>query len=138
MQSEEGIDHNIMSTKLEQKTYEDALGWLREHGFDLLEAPGTAGRVFLKKYNVSAAIQKADQDGFDFLPEGCVVDLDVGRRRHDWRFEPEFLLVILDASLDAGALTDVNGALANVVKNIDHRPCRPLLVNVRVKVLKSA
>jgi len=52
-----------MPSKLEQKTYEDALNWLREHAFDVLEAPGTPGRVFLKKYNVSAAIQKTDQDG---------------------------------------------------------------------------
>jgi hypothetical protein len=47
-----------MSTKVEQPTYEDALTWLRDHGFDLIEAPGTQGRVFIKKYNCSAAIQK--------------------------------------------------------------------------------
>jgi len=47
-----------MATKVEQRSYEDALGWLREHGFDLIEAPGTQGRVFLKKYSCSAAIQK--------------------------------------------------------------------------------
>ena len=47
-----------MSTKVEQKSYEDALSWLRDHGFDLIEAPGMQGRVFLRKYNVSAAIQK--------------------------------------------------------------------------------
>jgi hypothetical protein len=52
-----------MATKLEQRSYEDALNWLRDHGFDLLEAPGTKGRVFLKKYNCSAAIQKDGEDG---------------------------------------------------------------------------
>lgn len=51
-----------MSTKVEQRNYEDAVNWLRDHGFDLIEAPGTQGRVFLKKYGVSAAIQK-DGDG---------------------------------------------------------------------------
>jgi len=51
-----------MATKIEQRTYEDAVAWLRDHGFDLIEAPGTAGRVFLKKYNVSAAIQKNGND----------------------------------------------------------------------------
>jgi hypothetical protein len=51
-----------MATKIEQPTYEDAVAWLREHGFDLIEAPGTTGRVFLKKYNVSAAIQKNGND----------------------------------------------------------------------------
>src|SRR5215467_1061915 len=52
-----------MSTKVEQRNYEDALNWLRDHGFDLIEAPGMQGRVFLKKYNVSAAIQKDGDDG---------------------------------------------------------------------------
>ncbi|MGH9549126.1 MAG: hypothetical protein ACRD3W_07125, partial [Terriglobales bacterium] len=36
---------------------------LRDHGFDLIEAPGTQGRVFLKKYNCSAAIQKNGNNG---------------------------------------------------------------------------
>jgi hypothetical protein len=52
-----------MSTKVEQRTYEDALSWLRDHGFDLIEAPGTQGRVFLKKYTCSAAIQKDSEEG---------------------------------------------------------------------------
>jgi hypothetical protein len=52
-----------MSTKVEQRTYEEALNWFRDHGFDLIEAPGTHGRVFLKKYNCSAAIQKNGADG---------------------------------------------------------------------------
>jgi hypothetical protein len=52
-----------MATKVVERTYEEALNWLRDHGFDLIEAPGTQGRVFLKKYNVSAAIQKDGDDG---------------------------------------------------------------------------
>ena len=52
-----------MTAKVEQRTYEDAVAWLREHGFDLIEAPGTEGRVFLKKYNCSAAIQKNGDGG---------------------------------------------------------------------------
>jgi len=52
-----------MTTKVEQRSYEDALSWLRDHGFDLIEAPGTQARVFLKKYGVSAAIQKDGDDG---------------------------------------------------------------------------
>src|SRR5438445_10093203 len=51
-----------MATKVEQRTFEEAVNWLRDHGFDLIEAPGTQGRVFLKKYNVSAAIQKNPDD----------------------------------------------------------------------------
>jgi len=37
--------------------------WLRDHGFDLIEAACTQGRTFLRKYNVSAAIQKDGDDG---------------------------------------------------------------------------
>ncbi|HXY16164.1 MAG TPA: hypothetical protein VEI26_16850 [Terriglobales bacterium] len=51
-----------MAKAEQERTYEDALNWLRDHGFDLIEAPGTNGRVFLKKYNVSAAIQKNGDD----------------------------------------------------------------------------
>ena len=52
-----------MATKVEQRSYDEAVQWLRDHGFDLIDAPGTQGRVFLKKYNVSAAIQKDGDDG---------------------------------------------------------------------------
>ncbi len=69
-----------MPSRLEQKTYEDALGYLREHGFDVLEAPGTAGRVFLKKYNVSAAIQKDDKDGVKiFAYPGYLVGTEISK-----------------------------------------------------------
>jgi hypothetical protein len=51
-----------MPSQIEQRTYDDAVNWLRDHGFDLIEAPGTQNRVFAKKYNVSAAIQK-DENG---------------------------------------------------------------------------
>jgi len=51
-----------MSKTIEARTYEEALGWLRDHGFDVTDAPGTNGRVFLRKYNVSAAIQRTPED----------------------------------------------------------------------------
>lgn len=51
-----------MATKVEQRNYEEVVNWFRDHGFDLIEAPGTQARVFLKKYNVSAAIQKNGDD----------------------------------------------------------------------------
>jgi len=69
-----------MASKVEQKTYEDSLNWLRAHGFDVLEAPGTTGRVFLKKYNVSAAIQKADEDGVKiFAYPGYLVGTEISK-----------------------------------------------------------
>jgi hypothetical protein len=44
-----------------QKTFDEALVFLRNHGFDVLDAPGTStGRVFLKKYGCSAAIEHND------------------------------------------------------------------------------
>lgn len=52
-----------MATKVEERTFEDAVEYLRDHGFDLIEAPGMKGRVFLRKYNVSAAIQKNGDEG---------------------------------------------------------------------------
>lgn len=51
-----------MSKQTATRTYEEAVAWLREHEFDVLEAPGTNNRVFVKKLNCSAAIEKADDD----------------------------------------------------------------------------
>src|SRR6201981_1741546 len=69
-----------MSTQTEHRTYDEALAWLREHGFDVLEAPGTSGRVFLKKYNVSAAIQKDGPDGVKiFAYPGYLVGTEISK-----------------------------------------------------------
>ena len=69
-----------MASKLAKRSYEDAIGWLREHGFDVLEAPGTAGRVFLKKYNVSAAIQKTLDEGVKiFAYPGYLVGSEISK-----------------------------------------------------------
>ncbi len=69
-----------MANKTEQKTFDDVVAWLREHGFDVLEAPGTSGRVFLKKYNVSAAIQKADDNGIKiFAYPGYLVGSEISK-----------------------------------------------------------
>src|SRR5437660_8511270 len=69
-----------MAMKVEERTYEDAVSWLREHGFDLIEAPGTQGRVFLRKYNCSAAIQKTDDDGVKiFAYPGYLVGSEISK-----------------------------------------------------------
>ena len=69
-----------MASKVEQQTYDGALAWLREHGFDVLEAPGTAGRVFLKKYSVSAAIQKDGESGIKiFAYPGYLVGSEISK-----------------------------------------------------------
>src|SRR5580692_9951468 len=69
-----------MTTKVEQKTYEDAVAWLRDHGFDLIEAPGTQARVFLKKYNCSAAIQKTEDGGVKiFAYPGYLIGSEISK-----------------------------------------------------------
>jgi hypothetical protein len=52
-----------MAKKTKSKSFDEAVSWFRENGFDITEAPGTSGRVFLKKYNVSAAIERAPDGG---------------------------------------------------------------------------
>ena len=68
-----------MATKVEQRSYEEALNWLREHGFDLLEAPGTQGRVFLKKYCCSAAIQKEGDGVKIFAYPGYLIGSEISK-----------------------------------------------------------
>jgi hypothetical protein len=72
-----------MATKIpdiKQRNFEEALNWLREHGFDLLEAPGTNGRVFLKKYCCSAAIQKEGDQGVKiFAYPGYMVGTEISK-----------------------------------------------------------
>jgi hypothetical protein len=52
-----------MAKKDTSRTYDEAVQWLRDHGFELLDAPGVQNRVFLKKYNCSAAIEKTEDGG---------------------------------------------------------------------------
>ncbi len=69
-----------MAKKTEKRTYEDAVNWLRDHGFDILEAPGTQNRVFVKKYNSSAAIEKAQDGGVRlFAKPGILIGSEISR-----------------------------------------------------------
>ena len=69
-----------MATSTEKRTYEEALDWLRGHGFDILEAPGTKNRVFLKKLNSSAAIEKAPDGGVRlFAKPGILIGSEISR-----------------------------------------------------------
>jgi hypothetical protein len=62
------------------RTYEEAVDWLRQHGFDVLEAPGTKNRVFVKKFTCSAAIEKSD-DGTTrvFAKPGYLINGEISR-----------------------------------------------------------
>jgi len=69
-----------MATKVEQRTYEDAVAWLGDHGFGLIEAPGTEGRMFLKKYNCSAAIQRNGDGGVKiFAYPGYLIGSEISK-----------------------------------------------------------
>jgi hypothetical protein len=68
-----------MSVNVEQRSFEEALSWLRDHGFDLIEAPGTQGRVFLKKYNCSAAIQKNGDGVKIFAFPGYLIGSEIAK-----------------------------------------------------------
>src|SRR5438445_10594530 len=69
-----------MSKTIEARTYEEALAWLRDHGFDVTDAPGTTARVFLRKYNVSAAIQKGPDDSVKiFAYPGYLVGSEISK-----------------------------------------------------------
>jgi len=69
-----------MAKTIEARTYEEALAWLRDNGFDITDAPGTNGRVFLRKYNVSAAIQKTADDGVKiFAYPGYLVGSEISK-----------------------------------------------------------
>jgi hypothetical protein len=69
-----------MANAIEARTYDEALSWLRDHGFDVTEAPGTNGRVFVRKYNVSAAIQKNGDEGVKiFAYPGYLVGSEISK-----------------------------------------------------------
>lgn len=69
-----------MASKVEQRTYEDAVSWLRDHGFDLIEAPATQARMFLKKYTCSAAIQKTGDGGVKiFAYPGYLIGSEISK-----------------------------------------------------------
>jgi hypothetical protein len=52
-----------MARKIKATSFTDAVTWFRDHGFDVMEAPGTNNRVFLKKYHSSAAIEATSDGG---------------------------------------------------------------------------
>jgi hypothetical protein len=69
-----------MSKKIKERTYEEAVAWLREHGFDVLEAPATPNRVFLKKYGCSAAIERAENGEVKlFAKPGYLIGGEISR-----------------------------------------------------------
>lgn len=69
-----------MARKPAPRTYDQAVGWLRDHGFELLEAPGAQHRVFMKKYNGSAAIERTDGGGVKiFVYPGYLIGGEIAK-----------------------------------------------------------
>lgn len=69
-----------MATKNKPRTFADAVTWFRDHGFDVLEAPGAKSRVFLKKYHSSAAIEGTDDDGVKiFAYPGYLINGEISK-----------------------------------------------------------
>jgi hypothetical protein len=69
-----------MAKTTEGRTYEEALAWLRDNGFDTTDAPGTNNRVFLRKYNVSAAIERTSGEGVKiFAYPGCLIGSEISK-----------------------------------------------------------
>lgn len=69
-----------MAKKIEIRSFDQAVQWLRAHGYDTLDAPGTSSRIFLKKYGCSAAIEKAPDGGATvFAYPGYLVGGEIAR-----------------------------------------------------------
>lgn len=69
-----------MAKKTKTISFDDAIAWFRDHGFDLQEAPGTSGRVFLRKYNVSAALERTPDGGVKiFAYPGYVIGGEISK-----------------------------------------------------------
>jgi hypothetical protein len=69
-----------MAKKITTKSFEDADSWFRNHGFDVLDAPGASGRVFLKKYNCSAAIERSPDGAVKiFAYPGCLIGGEISK-----------------------------------------------------------
>jgi hypothetical protein len=67
-------------SKREQRDYDQTVVYLKEQGFDLLEAPATPNRIFVKKHNCSAAIEKDEHGGARlFAKPGYLISGEISR-----------------------------------------------------------
>jgi hypothetical protein len=114
-----------MTTKVQEGTFDEAVSWLRDHGFDVLEAPGTAGRVFLKKYGCSAAIQKNGEDGTKiFAYPGYLIGGEISKLVN--KGYQQFLKT---AKTEVPATADHLKALHDFAEELKEALCLPSLYN---------
>jgi hypothetical protein len=114
-----------MATNIERRTYEDAVNWLRDRGFDLIDAPGTQARVFLKKYNCSAAIQKNEDGGVKiFAYPGYLIGSEISKLVN--RGYQQFLMT---AKTEVPATADHLKALHQFAEELKEALALPSLYN---------
>lgn len=69
-----------MAKKIKTMSFEESTQWFRDHGFDVMEAPGASGRVFLKKYQCSAAIERTEDGGVKiFAYPGYLINGEISK-----------------------------------------------------------
>ncbi len=69
-----------MAKKIKTMSFEESTQWFRDHGFEVMEAPGASGRVFLKKYQCSAAIERAEDGGVKiFAYPGYLINGEISK-----------------------------------------------------------
>src|SRR5690348_2666886 len=123
-----------MATTIEQRTYEDAVQWLRDHGFDLTDAPGRPGRVFVKKYNVSAAIQKEGEDGVKiFAYPGYLINGQISKL-----VNRGYQQVLKTAKTEVAATADHLQALQQFTEELKEALCLPSLYNESLGTVSEA
>ena len=123
-----------MATKVEQRTFDDATQWLRDHGFDLIEAPGMQGRVFLKKYNVSAAIQKDGDDGVKiFAYPGYLINGEISKL-----INRGYQQVLKTSKTEVAATADHLKALQQFTEELKDALCLPSLYNESLGTVSEA
>src|SRR5881394_1316791 len=123
-----------MATNVEERTFEDAVQWLRDHGFDLIEAPGMQGRVFLKKYNVSAAIQKNGDDGVKiFAYPGYLISGEISKL-----INRGYQQVLKTSKTEVAATADHLKALQQFTEELKEALCLPSLYNESLGTVSEA
>ena len=123
-----------MATKIEQRTYDQALEWLREHGFDLTEAPGMQGRVFLRKYNVSAAIQKDGDEGVKiFAYPGYLISGEISKL-----INRGYQQVLKTSKTEVAATEDKLKSLQQFTEELKEALCLPSLYNESLGTVSEA
>jgi len=123
-----------LATKTEQRTFEEAVQWLRDHGFDVIEAPGMQGRVFLKKYNCSAAIQKDGDEGVKiFAYPGYLIGGEISKL-----INRGYQQVLKTAKTEVAATADHLKALQQFTEELKDALCLPSLYNESLGTVSEA